>query len=142
MTRVSVRAWFSTFVVCLIAGCGGGADRPDLGYVSGTITMDEMPVESLRVVMKPDDGRAATGVTDKNGKYTIEYLAGERGTKIGQTTVSFEWPIGVSGSFRIDKKYATGTSTIKYEVKKGSNTFDYNLETPSDKPSKRPQGEL
>jgi len=107
----------------LIAGCGG-ADRPPLGYVSGKVTLDGNPVENLTVIMKPENGRMGMGRTDKIGNYTIQYTEGEKGTKIGPTSVYVEWPTGVMPTFFIPKDFAPGTSVQKFEVKKGNQTYD------------------
>src|SRR5262245_49070668 len=50
----------------LLAGCSGG-DRPELGYVSGTVTMDGEPLVGVIVTFKPEQGRPAVDVTDADG---------------------------------------------------------------------------
>ena len=60
----------------MIAGC---ADRYDKQaeiektvHVSGTLTFNGTPLESFQVSFIPTDGRRpATGVTDKEGKFTL-----------------------------------------------------------------------
>jgi len=109
-----------------------------MGYVSGKILIDGAPCENLIVMMKPDDGRTAMVRTDKSGYYSIEYTKGEKGTKIGPTTVSFEWPIGYAAPKSIPSKYVAGVSEIKIDVKKGNNTFDFNIETDATPTTKPP----
>lgn len=119
----------SLSVTVFLAGCGG-ADRPPMGYVSGTITMDGEPLHGVIVVMKPDNGRMAMATTDKKGYYDIEYTQGEKGTKIGPTTVSFEWPLSPVGPTKpIPAKYTASKSEVKLDVVKGRQTFDVDLET-------------
>ena len=119
-----------------LIGCGG-ADRPQMGYVSGLVTMGDTPVEDLVVVMKPKEGRPAMARTDKYGRYDIEYARGEKGTKVGPTTVRFEWPLGGKAAFAIPKKIMGDTSEMKLEVKKGRQTFDIQL-TSEEEEAKKP----
>lgn len=108
------------------SGCGGVSDMPELADVSGTVTMDGKPVVGIIILFKPDKGRPAMGTTDAEGKYTLEYLHDEVGTKVGPSTVSFEWPIGASGP-PIPAKYGTN-STEKVDVIPGKkNVFDFDL---------------
>jgi hypothetical protein len=109
------------------SGCGSGVERPDLGFVSGKVTMDGKPVENIIVVMKPDSGRAAMVRSNKEGFYDIEYTQDEKGTKLGPTTVSLEWPLGEPGWFSIPQKYIGDKSELKLEVKPGKQTFDIAL---------------
>ena len=123
---------FLLLFVCLfvtsLAGCGGSSDQPELGYVSGVVTLDGKPVSGLNVVFKPDIGRPAAGKTDQDGNYTLEYLAGTEGCKLGGNTVSFDWPLGIPASVGIPAKY-NGAEPFKFDVKPGSNTFDLKMES-------------
>ena len=75
------------FAVAL-AGCGGGSDI-DLAAVKGTITLDGNPLPGARVVFTPaGGGRPALGMTDDNGKYTLEYSSTNTGTPPGDYIVS------------------------------------------------------
>ncbi|WP_339746684.1 hypothetical protein [uncultured Rubinisphaera sp.] len=70
-------------------GCGGGpGDAPNLGRVSGTLTIDGKPLENVLVSFAPEDGsRASTGVTDASGQYQLTYSTSEMGAKIGKHNV-------------------------------------------------------
>ena len=112
-----------------------------MGYVNGTVTMDGKPMGNIIVIMKPDVGRSAMVRADENGKYDIEYTEGERGTKVGPTTVTFEWPLDYSAPVAIPRKYTGVDSAIKIDVKPGDNLFDIKLESDGDSsqpPAKRP----
>jgi hypothetical protein len=117
-------------------GCGG-ADRPPLGYVTGTVTMEGEPVDNLILFFKPDVGRAATAITDKKGYYRLEYTKGVAGTKLGDTTVLLEWPLGYKAPFAIPARYVGTTSQLKLEVVKGTNTFDIDLEPETEAEKKK-----
>ncbi len=114
-------------------GCGRG-DLPDLGYVTGTVTMDGKPLEGAIVEFHSDaGGRPGVGVTDAEGKYELKYTGGVEGSKIGPAEVSIttEWPEGEppeGESETIPQKYNSKT-TLKETVEAGNNTFDFNLES-------------
>lgn len=120
--------------ICLLAalvsslGCGGSGDRPELGEVSGTVTLDGAPLAGVIIVFKPDVGRAAVGETDEKGYYELEYLDGVPGCKIGPNTVSFEWPLGAAGK-ALPAKYMAGRSELKKDVQSGDNQIDFALES-------------
>ena len=110
------------------AGCGGSSDQPELGSVSGVVTLDGKPVVGVNVIFKPDVGRAAADSTDAEGNYTLQYLDGVEGCKLGPNTVGFEWPPGASNTVGIPAKY-NGEAAFKFDVKPGSNTFDLKMES-------------
>ena len=135
MRNARLYAVLTLLSVFFVAGCGG-ADRPEMGYCTGTVTMDGKPVEGITVVMKPDVGRAAMGVTNKEGSYEILYTLGEPGTKTGPNKVTFEWPMGFAAPFAIPKNYS---QTIdKVDVKPGSNQFDFKLVSDPGTPAAAP----
>ena len=109
-------------------GCGGSSDQPELGDVSGVVTLDGKPVVGVNVVFKPDMGRAAAANTDAEGKYTLQYLDGVEGCKLGPNTVSFDWPPGATNAVGIPAKY-NSDAAFKFDVKSGSNTFDLKMES-------------
>lgn len=75
---------------------GPNLDLPNLGNVSGTVTVDGKPLVGIAVKFSPnedvrenpDEGpkkiRPATGVTDENGYYTMYYLDGVKGAPVGK----------------------------------------------------------
>lgn len=109
-------------------GCSGASDQPELGEVSGIVTLDGKPVVGVNVVFKPDIGRAAAGNTDAEGNYSLQYLEGVEGCKLGPNTVSFDWPPGSTNAIGIPAKY-NDTAPFKFEVKPGSNSFDLKMES-------------
>ena len=94
--------------------------------------MSGEPVSNISLLFKPESGRAATATTDKNGKYSLEYVKGVAGTKLGPTIVLLEWPLGYQAPFAIPSRYAGANTELKLEVKKGSNTFDVKMEPPTE----------
>jgi hypothetical protein len=109
-----------------VGGCSQQGDRPPLGTVTGTVTLDGKPFPNVMVLFKPQEGRAASGLTDSNGRYELEYLYKVKGCKVGPCTVSFMYETGAEGGPPIPEKYG-GKSALSEEVLEGSNTFDFDL---------------
>jgi hypothetical protein len=120
----------ATVGVLLIAGigCGGASDQPDLGEVSGTVTLDRKPVAGINVLFSPDTGRPAGAKTDDAGYYELIYLDGVNGCKVGPNTVTFEWEPGAENTVAIPERY-TGANGFKIEVKPGSQVVDLPMES-------------
>lgn len=125
---------FVLFLGLALVGCGSGDDTPPLGDVSGTITLDGQPLEGVIVVYKPDVGRAATGTTDAEGKYSLEFSYGVSGCKTGPCSVFLEWPLGSTKAKTLSPRYTT-KSELKADVKEGSNTLDFALQSDSGAPA-------
>ncbi len=70
-----------------LSGCGGTGDQPQLGRVTGTVTMDGKPLYGTAVVYYPDKGRPARGTTNLFGKYELTYIRQTPGTKVGHNRV-------------------------------------------------------
>lgn len=131
------RIWWGIMGLFLVQlGCSQG-DRPPLGYVTGTVTIDGEPLAGVVVAFLPDNGRPGVGMTDEEGKYELEYVAGAKGTKIGPTTVGFMVATGVTPSHPIPAKYEN-RSELKVDVERGKNVFDFDLESDSKAAKKAP----
>jgi len=146
-----VKECFTTLALAALilnlAGCGGKTDQPDLGQVTGTVTLDGEPVSGIAVVFSPVDGRPARGTTNPEGKYDLIYIRQTRGTKIGRNRVeiapseegddesadaegdeSTPKPKTKSGKPKIPARYNT-KSELEADVKPGENVFDFKLES-------------
>ena len=79
-----------TACLCLAAvvGCGGAGDYPDMGEISGRVTMDGKPLPDALVTFTPTGSRPSSGVTDENGFYELIYSAQVKGAKSGEHVVS------------------------------------------------------
>jgi hypothetical protein len=119
--------WILSAILVGIAGCGDGVDRPELGKVTGQVTMDGEPFADVIIRFQPEEGRASTARLDAEGNYELMYVEGVKGAKVGTHTVTFEWPIGKEGK-GIPKKYAAN-SELQREVEPGKNNFDFELES-------------
>ena len=130
-------------LVLLLAGCGGdGANR---GSVSGKVTLNGAALESGSISFVPIEGTQSpsSGATIANGSYEIPR---DKGPMVGK------YQVVITSSRKTGKKIAAGSpapagtmieevveavpaiynvkSTLRGEVKPGSNTFDYELKAP------------
>ncbi|QDS86924.1 hypothetical protein EC9_10990 [Rosistilla ulvae] len=114
----------------LLAGCGGPSDQPDLGLVTGVVSVDGAPVESLLVTFVPDNGRPSSGVTDAQGQYELNYIGDSMGAKVGHHKVQISTlDIGEPNRPKkemLPSKYNTQTE-LTADVKAGENKLDFAL---------------
>lgn len=130
-----------------LSGCGP-SDQPELGEVTGVITLDGKPLSGIAVVFQPANGRPARGTTDAEGKYELTYIRQTKGTKVGPNRVEIapseegeadesEADDGESQPARKQSKSAKPKIPARYnartelnaDVKAGKNTFDFKLES-------------
>jgi hypothetical protein len=71
----------------VVLGCDSGVQR--VAPVSGTVTYNGQPVPGAHVSFVPGDGssRAAAGLTDANGKFTLGTFSTSDGAIVGQHKV-------------------------------------------------------
>jgi len=75
-------------VLICVASLGCGSKGPELGSVTGKVTLDGKPVTNGLVTFKPvAGGREATGRTDANGQYELLYID-RKGALLGQHNVT------------------------------------------------------
>lgn len=134
------RTWKLALLCCLglVVGCGGPSDTPDLGSVSGTIELNGKPLADAQIEFSPEKGRGSIATTDANGHYVLKYTNDLDGAVLGSHTVRITTGKAGSGGEgsdataatpeRIPPKYNSQTD-IKVEVKAGSNTFDYKIDS-------------
>ena len=132
-------------LVFVLTGCSR-SDLPELGTVSGTVTLNGIPLTDAIVNFTPTGpGRPSTAVTDAEGKYTLIYLQGVDGAIVGEHVVTVELvtteamddlPDDPSEMTAEQKQSvsqmkhlpASATDgTIKKEVKAGDNPIDIEL---------------
>ncbi|WP_146117760.1 MULTISPECIES: carboxypeptidase-like regulatory domain-containing protein [Pirellulaceae] len=136
-------SWFLSCFICLTSlvaiGCSKG-DMPEIGHVSGTVTLDGKPMEGVQVMFEPVDGaRSSTAMTDAEGKYVLQYNGNTEGTKTGENLVRL---ISARGATRDDNGRVTdpgkkeafppeynSSSTQVVNVEGGENVFDFNVTT-------------
>lgn len=141
------------FVITLaIVGCGGGASLPEgeTGTVSGIVKLDGTPVAKGTGIsfMRDSDGALATGICDSAGGYALQ-MKGGLSIVAGTYHIAVTAPNPTAGLTEeqamelsmagklpkesdspIPERYRNLTeSTIIFEVKPGSNTFDLDMKS-------------
>jgi hypothetical protein len=121
--------------LCL-PGCGS---RLPMGQVSGRVTYDGRPVTAATVEFRPEQGPAAFGSLDNEGRYVLRTKSPGDGVVVGKNVVSVvpvvefnllgnrkgKQPLQPSA---VPEKYRRGeTSGLVREVKPGNNVFDFEL---------------
>jgi hypothetical protein len=149
----SLASFVISVIICVLAlsqvGCGPSGDQPELGKVTGTITLDGKPLVGVAVVFQPDSGRPARGKTDAEGKYELIYIRQTKGAKVGPNRVEIapseegeeaeqaelgddvsQNPAAKPQSSKptVPSRY-NSKSELKVDVKSGVNTFDFALES-------------
>ena len=116
-------------------GCGG-----KLPVIQGTITLDDQPLPQATVIFLPDDANEspAQGITDENGRYTLEQDAETDGVQLGEYSVRIttyqpgsrdvEPPVAPIRE-RVPRAYNLETSLRATIVAKGESNFDFALKS-------------
>lgn len=118
-------------------GCGGGRG-PQLGSVTGTITLNGEPLPGVSVTFIPEDqGSPSYGGTDKNGVYRLQFNQARAGAELGTHHVIIEVPepatddsgkrIDSTPIVKIPNKYRQ-PGTLTADVSSGKNIVDFDLE--------------
>lgn len=80
------RCW-PALVVLAVVGCSP-TQRPPLGVVSGTVTLDGNPLPEALVSFTPQGpGRTSLGITGSDGRYALVYIRDVPGATVDQHTV-------------------------------------------------------
>ncbi len=124
----------------LVCGCGGGVtDQPNLGSVTGVVTLDDTPLSGAVVVFTPESGRSSMGETDEAGQYELIYIRDTTGATIGTHSVTIskqEAPAGANPNEPdagnpvelVPARYNSAT-TLTAEVTAEGNEFDFPLKS-------------
>jgi uncharacterized lipoprotein NlpE involved in copper resistance len=120
-------------VACVIALCGCSS-RTDLAAVHGKVMLDGQPLPDAFVVFAPTThGTTSYGRTDAGGSYEMMFTDNEKGAWIGENLVRISTgDLGRGGGpgpkERVPVVYNEAT-TLKADVKRGSNTFNFDLKS-------------
>lgn len=86
-TLIQMRTFKSFFMLTLcsvLVGCGAEVELGGTTAVTGTVNHNGQPVEGATVTFSPaGEGRAASGITDANGRFTLTTLASNDGAMPG-----------------------------------------------------------
>lgn len=121
---------FCIVIMCFVAplsltACGGGSDdAPELGQVSGIVTLDGAPLADANITFMPEGVRSSSATTDSTGKYELIYIRDEKGAAIGKHAVVISKLKNEVET--IPAKYS-GESELTADVKEGTNEFNFDL---------------
>jgi hypothetical protein len=121
------------FALMALSGCGGSNIVP----VSGTVTYKGKPVANVQITFTPEEGRQSVGMTDSQGRFTLDYDRDTKGATVGKHKVAVMLPPGGGGGRpgqqdasadikEVLEKY--GPDKSKAEVTIDKNTRDVKLE--------------
>jgi hypothetical protein len=122
----------------VLAGCG--TEGPDIAPVTGTVTLDDQPVEGAMIYFEPvKGGRSSTALTDAEGKYELKYIADRMGALLGDHQVRitrFRKKTYDDNGKVVDKgmpeqfpKTANSESTLTAKVEAKDNVYDFPIKS-------------
>lgn len=136
--RTALRCGLSCAALVFALGCGG----PKVVKVSGTVSAGGKPIPSLTIHFVPETGRPSWGLTDENGRFTLEYDNKLQGALVGTHTVWVQWrprspqeemnpklANRPAESAAIQAKYGTqGKSPLKVEITRAVEDLEIKLD--------------
>ena len=138
--------WGMVFAFSIFAlGCSASIVEPELGTVTGTVTIDGQPGANLLIQFEPqapvggkgnEVGGGSTATTDAGGAYELTYKGTAKGAVVGShliriTSAAGGGPAGgEAGAVQvaIPPMYNTA-STLRKDVSKGENKIDIDIKT-------------
>jgi hypothetical protein len=122
---------FTCLVLASLVAVGcSRSDRPPLGRVGGTVTLDGAALAGALVVFTPDGpGRSALATTDSAGRYELSFLRDIAGANVGTHRVRITTATEDRGGKEIlpDRYHVKTELTAK--VESGTNTLDFPLQS-------------
>jgi hypothetical protein len=162
VSRCSIGRFCSAGILLALAttlGCGGPeTNRVELVRVSGTVTLDDQPLEKAIVIFEAPDASFSYGQTDSRGRYDLRFDSRTPGATPGPKTVRISVNRRIyglnsndeggpddqaGGSFeeqppeRVPERY-NAQSTLTANVSRAADTFDFDLKS---QPDDAPHGE-
>ncbi|MBS0265695.1 MAG: carboxypeptidase regulatory-like domain-containing protein [Planctomycetes bacterium] len=134
-----------------LGGCGPDWDGPPLAHVSGIVTLDGAPLPNAIIIFEPiGEGHPATGFTDENGEYDLEYNEGIPGAVVGPALVRIStWRAGYdNGTFHpsIPEKVpvlynarSQENPQMKRQVEPNDNEIDFDLSSTAGEIERHPE---
>ena len=111
-----------------VVGCQQG-DRPPLGRVRGTVTVDGAPAAGVGVIFSQEGYRSSSGLTDAAGEYELTYIRDVKGAVVGLHRVRIDVFAGEGKARkRLPARYNRQTE-LTADVQRGRNRFDFDLES-------------
>jgi hypothetical protein len=138
--RMAMRLRFRAMVaMCLalleLAICGCGRTGPELGYVTGIVTLDGEPLPDAEITFHPETqgGSISIGSTNESGEYEMKFTRHREGAMLGKHLVQittalerFEGGRMIRAKERVPVKY-NQRSELTATVEPGNNSIDFKL---------------
>ncbi|MFN5757876.1 MAG: carboxypeptidase-like regulatory domain-containing protein [Planctomycetia bacterium] len=119
----------SALLLAALAGCSPD-NRPPLGTVTGTVTLDGRPLAAAAVHFTPDGpGRTSLGSTDSAGGYRLRYLRDIEGANLGRHTVRIMTATEENGGREILPPRYHAATVLEAVVQPGTNRIDFSLQS-------------
>ena len=119
----------SALLLATLAGCSRH-NRPPLGEVTGTVTLDGRPLAAAAVHFTPDGpGRTSLGSTDSAGGYRLRYLRDIEGANLGRHTVRIMTATEENGGREILPPRYHAATVLEAVVQPGTNRIDFSLQS-------------
>lgn len=119
--------WRLLVAAPILLGCSR-TDRPPLGQVRGTVTLDGTALANATVLFTPaGKGRTSHGCTDASGRYELRYLRNIPGANVDRHTVRITTSSEENGGREhLPPRYHSRT-VLEATVVAGSNDLDFDL---------------
>jgi hypothetical protein len=129
--RISKPTLLVGTTLLLFLGCEPPSNLPELGQVSGVVTLDGEPVAGATVQFDPDSAIRSQGSTDENGRYELVYRGETPGAVLGRHTVMVSKLVEDPrfGHRELLPERYWRAPTIRREVKPGQNVINLELTT-------------
>jgi hypothetical protein len=129
--------FLSISIALAVVGCRR-SDQPELGEVTGTVTLGGVPLAGAIVYFSPENrGRVSQAMTDASGKFELVYIGNTMGAKVGNHkvhfTTAYETTDEKTGQLVnrpevVPSRYRGEATQLTAEVKPGDNTLTFNLD--------------
>lgn len=135
----SSTSFLSLLLLCGLTGCmgSGGEPVPELGEVTGTITLDGSPLEKANVIFEPETvdekgrSRSSSATTSTDGTYKLKYNSDVMGASLGKHKViitKMSDNPAEAGLQLIPAKY-NDKSDLSADITAGENTVNFDLKS-------------
>jgi hypothetical protein len=124
-----VLAALVTWAVLSAAGCRQQTDRPPLGRVRGTVTLNGAPLPRALIVFHPPKGHLSCDTTDADGHYDLLFIREDRGAIVGKHRVQIRTQPPENASKEIVPACYNSQTTLEREVVQGDNEIRFELKS-------------
>ena len=131
LLRLNAVVFGLVIVTLCLSACAPQRILPELGTVTGVVTVDGEPLADAQVKFYPNNGKTSYGMTDQAGRYELRYDKEVHGALLGYHTIVISKMVMVHGGAPeevLPDRYS-GDSQIRRLVAAGPNVFNFELQT-------------